>query len=292
MFCRRCGKQIPDDSDFCPGCGTNVESEEVILPKESATAQTGNAAPKEFVYVNQPLVGAYLDKPSRQPKKKSRAGLVAALVFLAFVIVALVINVIDANNKVAEGDIGGSSSAAQNDLAKSLGVSAAQSSAVLSILNQCGIDRIDLVTHDDMLDETNAPLEKGYRLKASGQNIILYLLSDGTVNQVRWADNDLYVDGAVVAKLTDYLISTKEATNIQINCEETVKGVLKSPSTAKFPLITEWAMKKTLEQIIVQGYVDSQNGFGAIIRADFQFILSPSGDTIISFIFDGKEMMR
>lgn len=33
MFCRKCGKQIPDDSDFCPKCGTrnaiDIELEDV-----------------------------------------------------------------------------------------------------------------------------------------------------------------------------------------------------------------------------------------------------------------------
>ncbi|MBQ7474464.1 MAG: zinc ribbon domain-containing protein [Clostridia bacterium] len=26
MFCKNCGKQIPDDSTFCPGCGASVTS--------------------------------------------------------------------------------------------------------------------------------------------------------------------------------------------------------------------------------------------------------------------------
>ena len=25
MFCRKCGKEIPDDSEFCPGCGEKTE---------------------------------------------------------------------------------------------------------------------------------------------------------------------------------------------------------------------------------------------------------------------------
>lgn len=37
MFCRKCGKQIPDDSDFCPKCGTQncveVDEDRVSLKK-------------------------------------------------------------------------------------------------------------------------------------------------------------------------------------------------------------------------------------------------------------------
>lgn len=27
MYCKNCGKEIPDDSRFCGGCGTNLISE-------------------------------------------------------------------------------------------------------------------------------------------------------------------------------------------------------------------------------------------------------------------------
>ena len=43
--------------------------------------------------------------------------------------------------------------------------------------------------------------------------------------------------------------------------------------------------------ITVQSYVDSQNGFGAMIRSEFQFIIDTDTDTIQSLIFDGQEMI-
>ncbi len=46
MFCRKCGKQIPDDSDFCPKCGTQncVEIDDKISLKKSDVQQKGNLA--------------------------------------------------------------------------------------------------------------------------------------------------------------------------------------------------------------------------------------------------------
>lgn len=38
MFCRKCGKEIPDDSEFCPKCGTAVGNEilkQMVLPKSA-----------------------------------------------------------------------------------------------------------------------------------------------------------------------------------------------------------------------------------------------------------------
>ncbi|MCR5045005.1 MAG: zinc ribbon domain-containing protein [Treponema sp.] len=48
-----------------------------------------------------------------------------------------------------------------------------------------------------------------------------------------------------------------------------VKGKLKSPSTAKFPSKTEVKITKNKDTYIIQGYVDSQNSFGATVRTKY-----------------------
>ena len=87
--------------------------------------------------------------------------------------------------------------------------------------------------------------ETGYRLAVSSSvdNIVLYLASDMSVYMIRYADNYLYQDGAVVATLQDYTMTTKEASTWMVQCEDKVKEVLKSPSTAKFPSITALGQK-------------------------------------------------
>lgn len=81
-----------------------------------------------------------------------------------------------------------------------------------------------------------------------------------------------------------------EQSKLQAQLQEVVKNILKSPSTAKFASITDWSMWKEKKGICIQGYVDSQNSFGAELRNEFQFILDDDY-TIKSFIFDGKELM-
>lgn len=50
-----------------------------------------------------------------------------------------------------------------------------------------------------------------------------------------------------------------------------VKDALKSPSTAKFPIGggTAYVVKRNGDDWIVSGYVDAQNGFGAIVRENW-----------------------
>lgn len=181
----------------------------------------------------------------------------------------------------------------KSDVAKYIDVTDEQANKIESILKNCGIDQISSIEHDELLDNAHIDGETGYRLKTGNiDNIILYLLSDKSVNQVRYADYDLYVDGSNVATLQDYTVSKDELNKYQYLCQEKVKEILKSPSTAKFPVYTEWGFKQEKNIFTVQGYVDAQNSFGAETRSNFQFVIDMDSDTIQSFIFDGEELIE
>lgn len=162
-----------------------------------------------------------------------------------------------------------------------------------SILLDCGIEEIKAAEHDELLDNAHIQGETGYRLTYGDiQNIILYLDADKNVYAIRYADYDLYANNTKLATLQDYTVSLDELNKYQHLCQEKVKEVLKSPSTAKFPNYTEWGFRQELNTFTIQGYVDAENGFGAEIRSQFQFIIDVSNDTIQSFIFDGEELIN
>lgn len=54
------------------------------------------------------------------------------------------------------------------------------------------------------------------------------------------------------------------------NC---VNEKLKSPSSSEYPVNTEFVTKSNDSTYIVNSYVDSQNGFGAMIRSKFVCII-------------------
>lgn len=62
----------------------------------------------------------------------------------------------------------------------------------------------------------------------------------------------------------------KEKNDAAFHAQRFVKNKLKAPSTAKFPA-TQLAQVSRTNQgtYIVTSYVDSQNGFGAMIRTDY-----------------------
>lgn len=181
----------------------------------------------------------------------------------------------------------------KSNITKYIDVTDEQGNEIELVLKNCGIDQISSIEHDELLDNAHTNGETGYRLKTGNiDNIILYLLSDKSVNQIRYADYDLYVDGSNVATLQDYTVSKDEVSKYQSLCQEKVKEILKSPSTAKFPVYTEWGFKQEKNIFTVQGYVDAQNSFGAETRSKFQFIIDMNSDNIQSFIFDGEELIK
>lgn len=48
-----------------------------------------------------------------------------------------------------------------------------------------------------------------------------------------------------------------------------VKGALRAPSSASFPSRPTASSKKAECKFLIRGYVDSQNGFGAMIRSNY-----------------------
>lgn len=181
----------------------------------------------------------------------------------------------------------------QSEVAKYIDVTDEQAFSIEKVLSDCGIEHIKSIKHDGLLDNAHIDGETGYRLSTGNiDNIILYLSPDKSVNQIRYADYDLYIDGSNIATLQDYTISKDELDKYQYLCQEKVKDILKSPSTAKFPNYTQWGFKQEKNIITVQGYVDAQNSFGAETRNNFQFIIKMTDDTIQSFIFDGKELIK
>lgn len=172
-------------------------------------------------------------------------------------------------------------------------VTTEQGKEIDNTLKECGIEKLESAEHDELLDNANEEGETGYRLSTeNAKNIILYLNSKKKVNSIKYGIHDLYKDDNVISSLKDYTITLREASDLQFMCQEKIKEILKSPSTAKFPNILEWPMSKDKNIVIVQSYVDSQNGFGAEVRSKFQFTIDTEANTINSLIFDGEELVK
>ncbi len=134
--------------------------------------------------------------------------------------------------------------------------------------------------------------EKGYLVSTEYiSDISVYLDKDNKVVHVSYLDYDLYSDGKIGFKASQFYITDLEYELYQSVSNEVVKSILKAPSTAQFPKLDETNTWKDPEGISIRSYVDSQNSFGAMLRAPF-FIYSSFDGEIMHFEFDGKTIIE
>lgn len=72
-----------------------------------------------------------------------------------------------------------------------------------------------------------------------------------------------------------------------------IEDMLKSPSTAKFSNVDAYELSNEKDVWAVNGYVDSQNGFGAMLRSTWEVQLDyrdGKGGEIKSVMMDGKKV--
>lgn len=156
---------------------------------------------------------------------------------------------------------------------------------IINIINECGFSNYSL---EDCGEENEIYY---FIIKQNNSNISGGLdIKDGKVLSIDYAGNILYENGTVQHTLSEYIITSNEKVDLVYNTQEVIKAILKSPSTAKFPWVDEWKVAKKDGSTIVQGYVDSQNSFGAMIRSTFQVTYTNS--IVTSLIFDGQEYIK
>lgn len=173
---------------------------------------------------------------------------------------------------------------------EAVGCSQEEAESIEDVLKKCDITDYQDVKADEDLNGAWKKNDKGFRIEIQdGMEVLMWLNKNNKVIILKYGENMLYKKGKAKAKLTDYVLSSEEVTQWKVECQSQVKAMLKSPSSAKFG---GWKYGKNKKQIIVQGYVDAENSFGAEIRSQFQFKINRKTEAITSFIFDGQELMQ
>ena len=232
---------------------------------------------------NELLNDANNEQKNNNDKSKKRKGILTGIITFIIIIIFIVAL--------------GSSSTPSTDTSKinilmNYSLSEEEAKTVINTINDCGYSKY----YPDFKLEKSGNNEEipdsiGFTIK-SGQQIIGFIdIKDNKVANIQYSDKILYENGGVQHTLNEYLISTDEKGDLIYKTEEIIKSILKSPSTADFPWdYDEWKVGKDNGSTIIQGYVDSQNGFGAIIRSTFQ--VTYTNNIVTSLIFDGTEYIK
>jgi len=86
-------------------------------------------------------------------------------------------------------------------------------------------------------------------------------------------------------------LSISEKSDYQYWTQEYVRSILKSPKSADFPNISDWAIVKNNFYVAAQSYVDAVNSFGAEVRSKFTFFYPVGSSTPICAVFDGEVIL-
>lgn len=272
--CPECNHEVSDQAATCPNCG-------YILKTEKTTNVTSVA--------------------SLPAKKKKKLGClfycsIIILVLMTITIVGAVLgnDTPSSNSNTNSGNQNAtlSTNTPTSFAAKNInGLSNKQGEKIDKILSQCGLKDASSITAESSLDSRYKG-KKGYILVIGNiKNVFVFLDKKQNVYKITYKNHTLYGKGKVKSTLDDYCMTAQEQDTVRISCEEKIKEILTSPSTAEFANRNEWAFSKNKHTLLVQGYVDSQNGFGAMIRSDFQFEIDRKTNKIKSLIFDGKELI-
>ena len=225
--------------------------------------------------------------------KKKKGG---KLKFVIFAIIAFVIvrcNISNANQKkeaLRESQI---------PTYERFGISETDFAEINTVFEKCGFSKITKVEKEDTLDDGTTsyyiemegvkPNEIISAGKTKGNIIYVYLTKDNKLSEISVNFNPVYKNGKVLNKIVAFTeLSIEEKTNCQLICENSVKNLLKSPTTAKFCKFTEYHWSKQNGIINAQGFVDSQNGFGAMIRTNYLLTYDCIKQKAISLNIDGE----
>jgi len=114
----------------------------------------------------------------------------------------------------------------------------------------------------------------------------VYLVSNISSTPTRTTSN-------VTQKTPQDLTKKREIESI-VFAKHTIEGVLKSPSTAKFSDVKVYELSNLKDVWAINGYVDSQNSYGAMMRSIWEVQLDyrdGKGGTVKSILFDGDKIL-
>ncbi len=327
MYCKNCGQQIPDNASFCPNCGTSQQQSQPVQqpvtprttpqpprpphqpPVTNYNNPTQAAQQNQKWYQKTPIiilllifffpVGLFL--MWKYSKWNKVVKIVVTVCFAVFALISIfsegetdnpdTVPDTTSTTKVTETTVVTTTTAEDKDVSALTSISnltADEAKEILKDLKSVGFDHIDNAVING--SQSNADSGASFTVSYNGYSAILIVIERKT-DYISSGDITLFENGKAIDNINNYTFSSSEKGEFIYYAKEYVKQSLKAPSTAEFPgtvlEIGEWKVSRNKDVVTVQSYVDSQNGFGAMIRSNFVVQISYTDHSCLYMEVDG-----
>lgn len=235
---------------------------------------------------NQPPQRNTPQTPVKQ-KKKGHGCLVTILIVLILIVIGMFAGISEMTKNPKQNT-------KQSTLAKTMNLDSNQEAEMLKIFESCGIGEITSASVFQEGDEhTSYHLEDEETQAYKGTDYTIVVRIDNsnkTVESIYFHDQDIYLDGEVIAPITNYYVGSADRDKYRVSSQLAVKEILNYPDTAEFPAISGWIFGKKDETVIVQSTVIAKNALNVESISTFQ--VKFDSDNITSLILDGQEYIK
>ena len=180
-------------------------------------------------------------------------------------------------------------------LADTIGLNEDQETSMKEIFASCGILEIKTVQKFQAGEKrTSYYIDDEETQSYSGANNTIIVWIDNetkTVQEIYFHDYDIYIDGQVIAKVSDYYVSGELRKEYRVTAPLLINQYLNYPDTAKYKSASGWNFGVQDGLDIVQSTVEAKNAFGQKSTESFQIKYNRETGYPTSIILGGQEYL-
>lgn len=226
--------------------------------------------------------------PNNEPKK--RRGCLIPLLIFAVVIIAIAAG-------IAAGVGGAPKQEPKSLLAETMDLTEQQEQDLLAVFSACGILEVKEATQfkegDGQTSYHIRDVETDSYRGMEGTIVVWLDNSTKTVNAIYFDDHDIYVDGATVAQVSSFYVSSAQRDEYRVSVQLMVKEHLNYPDTAQFGSASKWAFGVNEGGYdVIQSSVTAKNAAGVESTENFQVLIDRATGSPVSLNIGGTEYIQ
>ena len=180
-------------------------------------------------------------------------------------------------------------------LSKNMELTEEQETKMKAIFEECGIlelKKVDKFQESETKTSYHVDDVETQSYRSINNTIVVWVDNETkAVQEIYFNDKDIYRDGKVVAKVSDYYVSDKLRKEYRLTAEILINQYINFPDTAKYKSASGWKFGVQDGYDIVQSSVEAENAFKQKVTEDFQIKYDRKTGNPVSIIIGDQEYL-